>query len=264
MNQDKECLLCQSDLRIPAQIICFPCSRSVNGEPGCNAAKRYCVPCIRKYLELNTPKENRSLSKKCLFCPSKVNPRLLGTFDQVYSKDYFTMSQDTRIDYTCFHDDKGCAFKGSQNELDRHLKRDCIYRTSSCKCKKFYIAQYEAEHRQDCPYFKECPKCKQMISIDMLSAHLFEEHDLVKCAHTECNDLLATNKQCDHMEKQCKFRMVVCKHCKKCTRATDLASHVLDHIRGEQRNIQELAQRMMTIRQRLDDCIDFYTTLMKE
>jgi hypothetical protein len=264
MNTDKECLLCQSDARVPAQIICFPCNRSIDGEPGCNAAKRYCTPCIREFLQLNIPKEQRAFVKKCLFCPSKVNPRYLGSSEHVYCKDYYTMAQDTKTDYPCFNDGKGCTFKGSQNELDRHMKRVCIYRTSSCKCKKFFIAKDEAEHRQDCPYFKKCSQCQEAIPIDKFTDHLFEQHSLVKCAHAECEHLSTTNKHQEHMNKQCKFRHVVCKQCSCLTRAIDLGNHVLNHIRGEQSDIQELAKKMMACRQRLDECMDFYTEIMKE
>jgi len=144
------------------------------------------------------------------------------------------------------------------------MKRVCLYRTSSCKCGKFYIAKDEAAHRQACPYFKECSQCQEAIPIDKLSDHLFEQHGLVKCAHFECDHLSTTDKHQEHMNKLCKFRHVVCKYCKVFTRATDLANHVLEHIRGEQRDIQELAKKMMLCRQRLDECMDFYTEIMKD
>ena len=264
MNPDNECMICQQELRLPAQIVCFPCYHQPNGEPGCNTAKRYCTPCIREYLQLNIPKNQRVVSKKCILCPQKVNPRYLGDSKTVYIKDYFTMANDTRKDYSCFHAHKGCTFTGNQNELDRHMKRVCLYRTSSCKCGKFYIAKDEVAHRQACPYFKECSQCQEAIPIDKLSDHLFEQHGLVKCAHVECDHLSTTDKHQEHMNKLCKFRHVVCKYCKVFTRATDLVNHVLEHIRGEQRDIQELAKKMMLCRQRLDECMDFYTEIMKD
>lgn len=264
MNTEIECLICHEPPRVPVELICFPCHRQAKGKIGCNELRRVCVLCARRYLQLNIPKNQREFHKKCLICASTVNPRYLGGAEQIYRKDKFTMSRDPKMDYRCFHEELGCSFQGSQMELDRHLQEDCKFRTTTCACQKFYIINEEAVHRSHCPYYKACGKCAELCHIDKLSDHLFEQHGLVKCAHMECDHLSTTDKHQQHMEKECKYRSVVCKHCKCFTRATNLANHVLEHIRDEQRGVQELAKTMMACRQRLDECMDLYTEIMKE
>jgi hypothetical protein len=261
MNSQIECGICLHTVRVPVQLICFPCHRQAKGKPGCNAARRVCVTCARDFLQLNRPKNQRDYEKKCLMCPVKVNPRYLASADQVYTKDYMLMSLDKKTDYTCFHEDKGCTFQGTQNELDRHLQQDCLFRMTSCPCGKMYRLNDEATHRQTCQYFKECPKCKELCDIDKYSQHLFEKHNLVKCAHVECDHLCSTENQIQHMEKECKFRMVPCSHCKVPMRSINLAQHIAAHIHQHQTEMDHLVTRMMECRQRLNECVDLYAAV---
>jgi hypothetical protein len=262
MNSQIECGICLHMVRVPVQLICFPCHRQAKGKPGCNAARRVCVTCARDFLQLNRPKNQRDYEKKCLVCPVKINPRYLGPADSVYTKDYMLMSLDKKTDYTCFHEDKGCLFQGTQNELDRHLQQDCMFRMTSCICGKFFRLHEEPIHRQTCQYFKQCPKCNEFFNIEKFSQHMFERHDLVKCAHVECEHWCSTENQIQHMEKECKYRSIACKHCKILIRVFCLPEHVASHIQHHQKEMEQLVHNMRACRQRLDECVDLYADVL--
>ena len=79
-----DCIICQSPVIMPVQLNCYPCSKDSIDKKSCSSFIFLCIECADIYLELNIPKQKRSVTKKCLLCPNMINPQLLCS-DTAYS-----------------------------------------------------------------------------------------------------------------------------------------------------------------------------------
>jgi hypothetical protein len=244
---DAHCPICLLDVRIPVEFICFPCGQNPNNKGNhihCHSIARVCMTCARRYLELNKNRNERSITKKCLFCNAKVNPQLLNA-SKAYKKDYRMMAMDSRSDYSCVHCD---TFIGTQNELDRHLQLQCDYRTKFCTaCKGMYIAKDEEIHFSSCPFMMSCPcsSCDWRDDVKKFDGHLLNIHDSKYCYN--CDTVVLDRAWTRHMEATCPNRMIYCKHCSISTTLDAYKVHLRDHILDWTQKIQGAMEDLTTL-----------------
>lgn len=179
-----DCAICKDLVSVPVRLKCFPCDTRRNG-PTCNSVIRVCLSCARGYLQLNTPREERDLWRKCLVCSSFTAPPLLNA-KSAYEKDYLVMSMDKRTDIECPHE--GCSFTGNQNELDRHLGTECTFRVAYCQdCREFYRCDKWETHCKTCRGWRECILCKKKLRRRDLRQHQQHDHNLNTSGRSGCS-----------------------------------------------------------------------------
>lgn len=240
-----QCLICHDDVRVPVSFKqkCFPCPVQ-RGKPGCHSTLRVCLLCARQYLELNKPFRQRKASLKCLLCPTVGNPQKLKGANDAYIKDYMYMSIDLRSDYACFHSTSGCAFKGTQNELDRHIQNECQYRMTTCQCNALYRVVDAQEHFASCAFYHKCPVCATYVLWDGYHAHLSSAHQLVACRHVGCDKLMSLAAQESHMARECPYRSLRCDLCSNLKRVCDYKDHLVAHIQQHQMRMVQLTGQL--------------------
>lgn len=244
----KTCPICIEKVRVPVRFKCFPC-KAEKGEATCNDTTLVCVMCARNYLELNKPASQRVCSRKCLLCPATVDPRTLRGADNFYAKDYVYMSMDERADYPCFHAEKGCDVVGTQNDIDRHTRKECLYRMTSCLCGCMYRVVEEKQHFASCSHYSSCRVCGEYIAFNKLHDHLREKHHKVLCRHIGCNKLLACDALEAHMKEWCLHRSMSCPRCRIMSTALTYSNHVLQHVMDDKKHIERLiSQTSMTMK----------------
>jgi phage FluMu protein Com len=205
--------------------------------------------CARDYLQLNKPASERVFSRKCLMCPTTVNPMVLRGADRCYAKDFMLMSIDPRTDYACFHSEKGCGFTGSQNDLDRHMQNECPYRMTSCLCGRMYRANEKQQHFASCSHYSSCRVCGEYIAFNVLHEHLEKKHAKVLCRHIGCNKLLALDALEAHMKERCPHRSMACPRCSAMSTAFEYPNHVMGHVQDDKKHIDRLmSQVTMTMK----------------
>jgi hypothetical protein len=183
---------------------------------------RVCLFCARSYLDLHKPRNERATSRGCLVCPAAVDPRGPDAAT-AYKKDFLLMSMDDGV-YPCFHDDEGCAFEGTRQALDRHIRDGCDYRFTACpeaSCRRNLRAKDLDEHRRvACPAYKACSECHENIRKDDEDKHMRDAHE------ERCPDRLVRCRLCDNIMPWKRFRQ-----------------HLSDHVKGYERVIEEKEYR---------------------
>lgn len=254
-----ECPICHDPVKVPVSFTyqCFPCRKPENG-PGCHDILRVCLYCARTYLQLNTYYKDRVVSRKCLLCPTTTNPRRLRKAKDIYKKDYSYMSRDKSTDYTCFHSE--CDFKGSQNNLDHHMKHQCLYRTVPCHCGVFYRPVDVESHRGQCPYYTPCTLCPPhtYVLTGEWEKHVRQVHDRVACQHMGCGALFELSALEKHMASECLYRSIVCGQCGELQRMCSQQDHLLRHVQQDQQTIAQLVESMENARRSLDQSLTAY------
>jgi len=258
-----QCVLCLEDVRVPVffKPQCFPCP-SPRGKPGCHSTRRVCLWCAREFLGLNKRFDQRKRTLKCLYCPTMGKPQKIRNADEAYQKDYSYMSLDTRKDYPCFHSTKGCTFQGSQNDLNRHVMSECLYRTTSCRCKAFFLAMDAEQHQQECLLYRKCPLCTTHVFCEEYHDHLLQEHQRKPCRHVGCDQLLPEDQWELHMARDCPFRSVRCTLCGDLQRVCDYQDHLSRHIVETQQKMVELVHQMKETQQLLQSSSNAYQKWM--
>ena len=256
-----QCLICHDDVRVPVFFTCFPCPR-VRGKPGCHSTRRVCLLCARAYLDLNKPISQRRACVKCILCSTKAYPKKIHKAEDAYEKDFMYMSIDKRADYECFHANQGCRFQGTQNELDRHIQTQCVYRMTSCRCGVLYRVVDGPSHFVACPYFTPCPLCEQTVSNGVFDEHLLSEHHKVICRHVGCTDLLDPAYKEAHENAECRYRGIVCDCCSELKRVCDMPDHLSFHVREDQENLGNLVKAMEKARFSLDASLNAFQRWM--
>ena len=197
------CEICFNVCKIPVQMICFPCWDS--NHKNCNSIKRFCMSCANKYLEFHYPEYLRSRTKKCVYCTEYVDLMILNK-KNCYNIDYLTMSFDTSV-ITCIND--GCTFKGSQNDILRHLEL-CTYSIQLCKGCHIEVLQKDMSlHMNDCPHYIQCLICKLYCLRDNeYNHHLLNCHNLAQCMY--CTQTVLSHNLSTHSLDECEYRPVQC------------------------------------------------------
>ena len=234
MGPEVECCICMEDVRVPVKLKAFGCQ-------SCYDVKRVCVTCARRLLHLNTfPANQRPYSIKCLFCPTTCDPRALNA-KTAYEKDKMLMSLLKRKDYPCFHSDAGCAFKGNQGELDRHIQNACEQRMTRCDCGAFHKVVNAPEHYHNCPYHKQCPCCGEWKHVDAMNAHISDVHHSQFCNH--CHKIYPNRTVAAH-EGVCPLRRVPCEVCALPFVYNTMGEHLMSHVSERSSDVQGLVQRL--------------------
>lgn len=242
---------------------CFACpSSKENGGRCCQDMIRVCLMCARRYLELNVPRMQRDVSRKCLMCDTRAELSTLN--DEVaYHKDFLLMSLDTRADYPCFWSEDGCGFLGNQTQLERHIREDCDFRSIRCPgrsrmgaCRKNCVAHKLAEHiLMNCEFHADCPICKDRISINSLETHLEVAHDAIECVHCKMT-ILPKSDLNHHMEKMCPNKPLDCSICGDhgISRVV-FGEHIHHHIVGCSQVMTQCTAQIRQVAQTIDDAI---------
>ena len=256
------CYICHNDVRVPVffESKCFPCPKN-RGKRSCHSTLRTCVVCARTFLDLNKPRAERKEWVKCLLCPTVCYPQKLRG-DDAYTKDFSYMSLDKRADYPCFHEDRGCAFKGSQNELDRHLQEACDYRFTVCRCGCFHRIVDGPAHSAVCPFFTVCKVCQVCVLNEQYDDHLRSVHDLMACRHIGCDMLTPSADLERHMVSQCEYRSVFCLQCQGYQRRCDFQAHLQQHVEQNQKRLTELMETMNAVKLELNRSLQHWETCM--
>ena len=244
------CLFCLTDrIRVPCYYKenCFRCNKQP-GKPGCHSIQRYCLLCIRRHLELDKPRNQRSESVKCPLCPAVTNPRILNQ-EYSYEPDYRMMADDTTIDYPCFHDENGCEFVGSQTDLHAHMMK-CEYSTTSCMhCGAYFMARLRTEHEAVCPLMSNCPLCPMRILTSKLREHCLSCHDQSKCIH--CSHWISTNEIDIHQTQLCPLRIIRCAYCPLNYKISDKSTHLHRHLTEIEISVGQVAHQLQDLQRRM-------------
>lgn len=176
--QHISCLICHEHVRVPVRLICFPCQKNPSGQfkkdyLACNDVARVCLSCAWEYLQLHEAPKKRDVGRKCLLCPAICALRELDHFSKAYERDHLYMMMDHRNDYPCLYDDRGCEFRGSHRELDRHQKQDCEFAKTLCNhCHESVQCKHLKLHLQMCSEKRiACMYCINTIRRRDIHAH---------------------------------------------------------------------------------------------
>jgi len=166
--------------------------------------------CADRYLELDKKKpEERTATKRCLFCDKTVSPPVL-TRDKAYDILHHIMDLDEET-YTCVH--MGCFYEGSHLDMLDHSQRECEYRTVQCpECAVDYQAVFEDMHKMTSPCHTTCTVCNEHIPTHRYPQHMEDDHaHYVHCG--ECNDYVFQFSYGFHMKERHNARE--CRYCAK-------------------------------------------------
>jgi hypothetical protein len=239
------CTIChEPQARVPVRIICFDCNKDEEGR-SCHDIARSCITCAREYFQLNKPVSEREHRKKCFFCDKTVNPQGLNA-STAYVKDFLVMSMDQTVDHPCFHSSVGCPFTGRQEDLNRHLRNACNYRTITCeaRCGKYFMAKDLVHHRAKCENYKICQVCNEHIPLNALSYHLRTAHRMVSCRW--CSELFHTDGMSRHQE-DCPSKPVRCQLCPMTIVRPDYRLHLQHHAELEMKQLDQVKERLSIV-----------------
>ena len=241
------CFICLSPPRVPGYFVCWKHHTTV-GEPSCDSFRRQCVPCMRKMLYLNEKNEKRPVCVKCPTCDATVNPRFLNA-EKSYTKDFKMMNQDPKTDYTCFHEE--CAFKGTQRDLDRHLRTECPWRRIPCEGCGAWMRHMDLEvHITGCTMYMSCAVCETYIPRIAFTRHLAEVHEIEQCIY--CSDFFPVSTIQSHRDVRCRNRPVLCEvlGCSKpFILRHEMLHHYHEHLIDAMNNLEKNVQHVKSIQE---------------
>lgn len=238
-----QCCICHENVRVPVRFVCFPC-KNEPGQPSCNSITRVCLACAREYLQLNKKRNDRVYSRKCLTCPVMVRCSQLSA-DNSYEKDFFMMSHDGKEDYHCFHENEGCHFQGTQNQLDHHIQSECPYRTISCRyCRMYYQAHEEMAHITECPQRFQCFSCSEFIPIQEEKDHFLKQHHQRQCLY--CRRYISIHNYEQHA-CECPERPQKCVHCQEIIAKQAMYDHLVDHVLSCEDNVRHYTNAIQVL-----------------
>lgn len=218
------CVVCHETVRVPVRLMCFPCVKPARG-PSCNSITRVCRMCARRYLELDKPVSERSREpKRCLTCSATVYTMTLDE-DCAVELDYWMIRNDPFSGYGCPHVEKGCAFTGTQQDLETHLHGFCPFRTVQCElCRTAYTSEHEEQHHAECPFRVICGLCEAAVVRHDLEHHMNLEHEHSKCE--QCGAWIDQRVWQRHVTTQCPERRLPCPVCAVEVRVVEWTSHL--------------------------------------
>jgi hypothetical protein len=222
------CEICFNTCQIPVQIICFPCWDP--NHKNCHSIKRFCMSCADKYLEFHYPEHLRSRTKKCIYCEEYVDLMTINK-NCCYQVDFLTMSYDTSI-ISCVNND--CAYKGSQNDILRHLET-CGFSMKRCKgCNQEVRLNDMNKHLDQCPHYVKCHLCGLFCLRDgEYDLHLFNCHNLAQCMY--CMNVISSELLSKHSHDECEHRPVECSGCHLIISKKEEQIHLIRHLQDTQK-----------------------------
>lgn len=208
--KDPRCTICHEKPLFPVRFQCFPCSSSNNThKKNCSTLVMVCMHCADRYLELDKIPEERSFSKRCLFCDKTVHPFALDK-ESAYEIMYPLMDLDDST-YSCRH--LGCFYEGSHLDLLDHMQNQCEYRKVRCReCFIEYQHVFEEMHKMNQPCHTQCSVCDDYIPTQRFTQHMEDDH--AHYAHcSECDEYIFQFSYGFHMKEKHQARE--CRYCGK-------------------------------------------------
>lgn len=251
-----KCAICLDVCVIPVEITCFGCSLPDSQKPSCFSFYRVCELCAIQYLEMDKPPEQRSESKRCLFCESTCNPKhsILS-----YRKDYLLMQLDPNPDVPCPNAD--CDHRGTHALIEQHYSHECPHTIIWCQCNAHGTREHitSHQHRSQCVFYEECSICHTMVLLHKVSDHYQISHDMKLCSMCHKATRLSIN---EHLMEECSMRLISCSYCQKYLQAKHLMSHCMEHA-TECRQRMEILKKVfdkekVLLNQIIENCKQLY------
>lgn len=195
------CLICHDSIVIPVSIVAFKCVSSGM------CTYTVCLTCARDYLELNKSYRDRSSEVRCLTCQERI--RLDGLNSKAYTVNYHVMKYlDVIIgNVSC---PRCLEYKGTQKQIEEHLKSSCSERTLPCSfCRNMIKFKDTDGHMKVCPDVAKCQWC---------SHPYFPYISTKDVVHPE---------QIKHI---CPLAVHKCAYCEREMSVDDYIDHMLNHI----------------------------------
>jgi len=232
------CCICLETIVIPVEPTCFQC-RDNNNEISCFSMKRVCLLCLENFLELHKNRYERSIKKKCMFCPTTCNLHQC-TKQKTFRADYLMMDKDERIISCPF---ENCPVRSSSHlKVARHVFQECPYYNIECECGHVCPRADMAEHYRGCEKYKTCEYCSKAVLESELPRHMYYDHDKTKCF--TCHEYINMNSLSDHILTECQERLVTCEICSTFIRIKNFKNHLRRHIVEITKNVQSIRAKL--------------------
>jgi hypothetical protein len=228
-----KCPICLEKVFIPVELTSFNCSK-IN-EINCHSFNRICEECVIDYLELNINSDKRSITKKCMYCETLINPQEL--IDIPYKIDFLLMSLDTEI-INCNY----CKeFKGNHLEIFKHVKQTCNKFKIKCECgmnedREYILSNF---HKENCCFYKKCQDCNEYIIIQEFDNHIKNIHDKNCC--NICNKLTLLELN-EHLYSECIYRLIQCRYCDQKLIGSTFIEHLIKHLNESKERLNLLRE----------------------
>lgn len=233
------CCICLENILIPVEPICFQCKDQDDGKISCFSMKRLCLVCLENYLDLRKNRYERSMKKKCLFCPKSAHLHMTPK-NKLFRVDYMLMDKDTRRRKCPM---PGCQFQDAHIQVAKHIFSDCPYYFLDCECGISCQRKDIQEHYRTCEKFVPCRVCPRVFVLKTeLAQHMYYEHDKTKCF--TCHQFIHMNELSSHILSQCPERLLTCDVCKTFIRSKLLKMHLRHHVIEINKNVQVLRNRL--------------------
>lgn len=165
---ENECPICHEIIEIPTTPIkIFPCMLPT--KDGQSHKWSACLHCLREYLQLNKSREERTETRRCLYCDARVQLHELRGASDIYEIDHERMRQLTILAKNAGHKFVcKCGFSTSdQHELWHHRRDEagdkrCPLAYVQCGwmgCYARVLYQDLKAHMRTCPCGPKCLKC---------------------------------------------------------------------------------------------------------
>jgi len=183
------------------------------------AADAFCCIC-RDYLEDVVEADCQA---RHVFC----RPCLQGVFDRdqtcpqcrgdIYSMDTAHMhirSWIENVKWKCFNHANGCVFKGTKEQLEEHLDKECQEHQQKCRfqgCQERRRRPEIPQHETDCPYrLVPCDHCKKDVVFQTMVEHLTVCDDVPVPCPNACGKNPSRGLVADHLDTECEEYVVTC------------------------------------------------------
>lgn len=242
-EEEKDCLdvccICLETILIPVEPLCFQCRES-DGEISCFSMKRICLVCAENFLDLNKDRKDRSIKKKCIFCPKTCHLYQIPK-NKTFRVDYLMMDRvGAHHERSCPYD--GCGYHASHLKVARHVFTECPYYHVECECGSVCPRNQLLEHRAHCDKYKCCVFCQTFILEIEMARHMYYHHDKTKCF--TCHQFIDMSRLSDHIISDCPERLVTCEVCSSFIRYKSFKNHLRRHIVEVSKNVTLIRNKL--------------------
>ena len=231
------CCICLEPVIIPVEPLCFQCGEK-DGEISCFSMKRICLLCGENYLELHKNRSERSIKKKCLFCPTTAHLHQICK-KKALRVDYLMMDRNPSTLPCPF---EGCGFTSSHLKVARHVFTECNYFSIECECGHTCPRQDMPGHQSQCDRYRRCEFCNKSILETDMPRHMYYDHDRTRCF--TCHEYVSMNHLSDHILSECPERLVACDVCTSFIRFKMFKNHLRRHIIEISKNVQLIKSKL--------------------
>jgi len=232
------CCICLENITIPVEPMCFQCKDQDNGGMSCFSMKRLCLVCLENYLELRKHRAERSIKKKCLFCP-KITHMHQTPKNKTLRVDYMIMDKDHTIKKCPMPE---CLFESTHIQVAKHIFSDCPSYFVECECGFTCMRKNMSSHYRVCDKHHICDICDCNVLQDDLPRHMYYEHDKTKCF--TCHQFITMSDLSDHIIAKCPERLITCDICSSFIRYKLFKNHLRRHIVDVSKNVQVIKNKL--------------------